>query len=288
MKHAASKKLVEIRLPASFLSDGNDDSFVRPHGAMDDMVSICNDAVCCHKSRVSLIFLYTTMATMAADRKLDQDRLQNLHIEFGDDLDLSELWALEYCVTNISVFPNKQKANSRRQVLRNVKKRNKNWKVPTFDEDFFEKFESSPYLEDLYTRARNGRMSVDASFTNEEATDDELGNHISKLSLRGKKTKNKAKAIKAGSSSGLSNDLGLKLTKAGGSFNLKTGAMYQGTDGLMAFFNKAGRTSDDGESKYQALTLVVALSHAHDEKYVSVIADIILFSSCLHSSKLSS
>ena len=43
------------------------------------------------------------MATMAADRKLDQDRLQNLHIEFGDDLDLSELWALEYCVTNISV-----------------------------------------------------------------------------------------------------------------------------------------------------------------------------------------
>ena len=56
LKHAASKKLVELRLPASFLSDGNDDSFVRPHGAMDDMVSICNDAVCCHKSRVSLIF----------------------------------------------------------------------------------------------------------------------------------------------------------------------------------------------------------------------------------------
>ena len=49
------------------------------------------------------------MTTMAADRKLDQDRLQNLHIEFGDDLDLPDLWNLEYCVTNIRVFPDKRK-----------------------------------------------------------------------------------------------------------------------------------------------------------------------------------
>jgi len=38
----------------------------------------------------------------------------------------------------------------------------------------------------------------------------------------------------------------------------------------MAFFNKAGMTSDDGESKYQALTMVVSLGHPSDKKHVSV------------------
>ena len=109
--------------------------------------------------------------------------------------------------------------------------------------------------------------SVDASFTNPD-TDEELGNCLSAMSLR----KKKSKVIKANPES-VSKDLVLRSmeSKAGtGKIILRIWAMLQGTDGLMAFFNKDGRTSDDEELKYQALIMVVSLGHPSDEKHVSV------------------
>ena len=201
------------------------------------------------------------------DIKADQTRLLSLQIEFGDDADCGELYSVEYAGTNISVFPNKYKANSRRQVLLVSKRRARHWSVPAFDEEFYNKFESNPHLDNLYFEANKKMSSVDASFTNPD-TDEELGRSLSGMSLRKKKTK----AIKAAPES-VSKDLVPRSmeSKAGaGKIILRNGAMFQGTDGLMAFFNKAGRTSDDGESKYQALTMVVSLGHPSDEKHVSV------------------
>ena len=72
-------------------------------------------------------------------------------------------------------------------------------------------------------------------------------------------------------------DLVLKDQKGKKRLSLKIGTMYQGMDGLIVFFNQAGRMSDDGESKYQSLTLLMALGHEHDEKDVSVTAAAIFF-----------
>jgi hypothetical protein len=202
------------------------------------------------------------------DNKEDQTRLLRLQIEFGDDVDCGELYSVEYAGTNVFVFPKHAIANSRRQVLLLSKKRSKRWKVPTFDEDFYDKFESNPHLDDLFFKS-NGKMSVDASFTNPD-TDEELGKGLSSLSLK----KKRPKAIKAAPES-VSKDLvprSMEMeSKAGaGKIILRNGAMFQGADGLMASFIKAGRMSDDGESKYQALTMVVSLGHPSDEKHVSV------------------
>ena len=71
----------------------------------------------------------------------------------------------------------------------------------------------------------------------------------------------------------MSKDLVLRSMelKAGeGKIILRNIAMFQGANGLMAFFNKAGRTSDDRESKYQALTMVVSLGYPNEEKHVRV------------------
>ena len=88
--------------------------------------------------------------------------------------------------TNISVFHNKYTANSRRQVLLVSKRRARHWSVPVFDEEFYNKFESTPHLADIYFKANNKMSSVDASFANPD-TDEELGRSLSGMGLCKKK-----------------------------------------------------------------------------------------------------
>ena len=117
------------------------------------------------------------------DNKAYQKRLLCLQIEFEEDADCGEIYSILYADTNITVFPNKAKANSRRQVLLTSKRRNTRWSVPTFDKDFYKKFESNLHLDDLYFRANSNMSSVDAFCTNPD-TNDECGNRLSTMSLR--------------------------------------------------------------------------------------------------------
>ena len=176
------------------------------------------------------------------DIRGDRTRLLSLQIEFGDNADCGKLYSVEYAGTNVSVFPKYSIANSRRQVLLQSKRRARHWSVPTFDEELYNKFESNPHLDNLYLQANSKMSSVDASFANQDSNE-ELARSLSGMNLR----KKKPKAIKAAPEI-VSKDLVPRSIKSkAGMINLRNGAMFQGTDGLMAFFNKAGRTSDDGE-----------------------------------------